>query len=165
VENDVSEIDIRPAVATDARLILKFIVDLAVYEKAESEVVATEDDIRDSLFSEHSTTRALICTVDGKLAGYAVYFYNYSTWLAKNGLYLEDLYISPKYRGQGAGKAMLKYLAKIAVSKDCGRFEWSVLDWNTPAIDFYESIGAEAQNEWVVYRLAGKSLRDFADNE
>jgi GNAT superfamily N-acetyltransferase len=161
----VSEIDIRPAVAADAELILKFITDLAVYEKAKHEVVGTEDDIRGSLFGEHSTTQALICTVDGKPAGYAVYFFNYSTWLGKNGLYLEDLYISPKYRGDGAGKAMLKHLAKEAVSQNCGRFEWCVLDWNTPAIDFYESIGAEAQNEWVVYRLAGKPLRDFAENK
>ncbi len=158
------EIDIRPAVAEDAALILKFITDLAIYEKAEHEVVATEDDIRDSLFAEHSTTEALICTVDGKPAGYGVYFYNYSTWLGRRGLYLEDLYISPQYRGKGAGKAMLQYLARTAVSQKCGRFEWSVLDWNTPAIKFYESIGAKPQDEWIAYRLAGKALQDFAES-
>ncbi|HEY8569978.1 GNAT family N-acetyltransferase, partial [Microbulbifer sp.] len=104
------------------------------------------------------------CNIDNKPVGFAVYFFNYSTWLGKNGLYLEDLYISPEYRGAGAGKALLKHLAKIAVSKNCGRFEWSVLDWNEPAIRFYQSIGAKSQDEWVGYRLAGNALEEFANS-
>lgn len=95
--------------------------------------------------------------------GYGVYFYNYSTWLAKNGLYLEDLYVAPPYRKIGAGKAILKYLAQQAVAKNCGRFEWCVLDWNQPAIDFYQSIGAEPQDEWIIYRLSGEALENFAN--
>jgi GNAT superfamily N-acetyltransferase len=164
VEHDVNKISIRPAVAEDAALILQFVTNLAVYEKAEHEVVASEEDIRDSLFCKNSTAEALICSIEGIPAGYAVYFYNYSTWLGRKGLYLEDLYVSPDFRGKGAGKALLKYLAKTAVSQKCGRFEWSVLDWNTPAIEFYESIGALPQNEWVAYRLAGDALIKFAEN-
>jgi GNAT superfamily N-acetyltransferase len=155
-------IDIREATVEDSELILRFITELAVYEKAEDQVTATANDIRDSIFGAGSTTHALVCMVDNAPVGYAVYFYNYSTWLGKNGLYLEDLYVSPQYRNCGAGKALLQYLAQIAVSKGCGRFEWCVLDWNAPAIDFYESIGASAQREWVVYRLSGDKLRSFA---
>jgi len=154
---------IRSANAGDAALILRFITDLAIYEEAESEVVASESDIRDSLFARDSSTHALICELDGKAIGFAVYFFNYSTWLGKHGLYLEDLYVAPESRGSGAGKALLKHLAQIAVSKNCGRFEWSVLDWNEPAIGFYKSIGAEPQDEWVAYRLTGKALVDLAE--
>ena len=138
----MSNIEIRQAIAEDVGLILRFITDLAIYEKAEHEVLASEADIKQSLFGEDSTASALICTIDNKPVGYAVYFFNYSTWLGKTGLYLEDLYVSPEYRGAGAGMALLKHLAKIAVAKGCGRFEWNVLDWNEPAIQFYESIGA-----------------------
>jgi GNAT superfamily N-acetyltransferase len=157
-------IEIRPATTEDADLILRMIIELAVYEKLESEVEASESDIRESIFGEGSSTSALICLVDGKAVGYAVYFFNYSTWLGKNGLYLEDLYVSPKQRGLGAGKALLKHLAEIAVSRNCGRFEWSVLDWNEPAINFYKSLGAKPQNEWVGYRLTGKALEDLANS-
>lgn len=156
------DIQIRTANQQDASLILRFITELAVYEKAESEVKAEVADIERSLFGEEATAYALVCNVDGEAAGYAVYFFNYSTWLGKNGLYLEDLYITPQHRGKGAGKALFRHLARLAVQKDCGRFEWSVLDWNEPAIKFYESCGAQAQNEWVGYRLAGQALRDFA---
>lgn len=156
-------IAIRTAVAEDSALILRFITDLAIYENAEDAVVATEKDIRDSLFADATTTHGLICEVDGKPAGYAVYFFNYSTWLGKNGLYLEDLYVSPACRGMGAGKALLQHLAKIALSRNCGRMEWSVLDWNAPAIEFYQSIGARPQTEWVPYRLTGKALVDLAE--
>lgn len=155
---------IRPASAGDAALILRFITDLAIYEKAEDEVEATEDDIRCSLFGPDSTAHALICEIDSSPAGFAVYFFNYSTWLGKNGLYLEDLYVAPAFRGVGAGKAVLKHLARIAVANDCGRFEWSVLDWNEPAIRFYESLGAKPQDEWVPYRLAGQALVDLAES-
>jgi len=155
---------IRPANADDSALILRFITDLAIYEKAEDAVIATEADIRNSLFAVNSTTSAVICEIDDQAVGFAVYFFNYSTWLAKNGLYLEDLYVSPECRGMGAGKALLKYLAQIALSKNCGRFEWSVLDWNQPAIEFYQSIGAKPQDEWVGYRLTGKALEELAEN-
>jgi len=157
-------IEIRPASAGDASLIMRFITDLAIYENAEDAVVATEDDIRNSLFGQGSTTLALICEIDARPAGFAVYFYNYSTWLGKHGLYLEDLFVSPEFRGLGAGKALLKHLAKIAVAKNCGRFEWSVLDWNEPAIKFYQALGAKPQDEWVPYRLTGKALLDLAES-
>jgi len=153
---------IRPATAEDAELILRFITDLAIYEKAKHEVKTDAAGIRDSLFSEGSTAHGLICENDGQPIGYAVYFFNYSTWLGKHGLYLEDLYVSPEARGVGAGKALLRHLAQLAVARDCGRFEWSVLDWNTPAIDFYESFGARPQSEWTTYRLTGQALLDFA---
>jgi len=160
----MSNIEIRPADAKDAALLLRFITDLAIYEKARDSVLASEADIRHSLFGKGSTTSAVICEIDGKPVGYAVYFFNYSTWLGKNGLYLEDLYVSPECRGLGAGKALLKHLAQIALSKNCGRFEWSVLDWNEPAIRFYQSIGAEPQDEWVAYRLTGQALKDLAES-
>lgn len=160
----MSNIKIRPAVAEDAALILRFITDLAIYEEAEDSVVAGEADIRHTLFGQGTTTNALICEIDDEAVGFAVYFFNYSTWLGKNGLYLEDLYVSPDYRGFGAGKALLKHLAQIAVARDCGRLEWSVLDWNEPAIRFYQSIGAKPQDEWVAYRLTGQALLDLAEN-
>jgi len=160
----VSGIKIRKATSEDSALILMFITELAIYEDAENEVVATESDIRKSLFGSDSTTRAVICNIDNEPVGFALYFFNYSTWLGKHGLYLEDLYVSPDHRGSGAGKALLKYLAKIALSMGCGRFEWSVLDWNEPAIKFYQSIGAKLQDEWVAYRLTGKALEELADS-
>jgi GNAT superfamily N-acetyltransferase len=153
---------IRPATADDAELILRFITELAIYEKAEHEVKTDAAGIRDSLFAEGSTAHGLICEHDGQPIGYAVYFFNYSTWLGKHGLYLEDLYVSQQARGIGAGKALLRHLAQLAVARGCGRFEWSVLDWNTPAIDFYESFGARPQSEWTTYRLTGQALLNFA---
>jgi len=158
-------IQIRDAGIDDARLILDFITELAIYEKAEHEVVASVADIEQSLFGEGASARALICNIDGEPAGYAVYFFSYSTWLGKQGLYLEDLYVSPRFRGIGAGKHLLRYLARLACETGCGRFEWSVLDWNEPAIEFYRAIGAAAQGEWVRYRLAGESLQAFARGE
>lgn len=155
-------IRIRPAHENDSPLILRFINELAAYEKAGDKVAATVDSVAASLFGEGTPARALICEVDGVAAGFAVYFFNYSTWQARKGLYLEDLYVSPDVRGCGAGKRMLQYLAAIAVENGCGRFEWSVLDWNQPAIDFYLSIGAKPQDEWVRYRMEGGALRDFA---
>ena len=158
----MSRLVIREAKPEDSNVILNFILELAKYEKLEPEVLATETSIRNSIFGSESSTKALICEKNGIPIGYAIYFFNYSTWLGKHGLYLEDLYICQSERGFGAGKALLKYLARIAVSKDCGRFEWSVLDWNQPAIDLYESLGAESQNEWVVFRLSGQKLMDLA---
>ena len=156
-------IEIKNATIDDAGIILNFVRELAIYEKAEREVVATEEDIRNTIFGPGSSTFALICYLDGAPIGFAVYFYNYSTWLGKNGLFLEDLYVSPNHRGIGAGKRLLKRLAKLAVDNNCGRFEWNVLDWNEPAINFYESIGAKPQSEWVGYRLTGDALTNLAN--
>ncbi|NVK71977.1 MAG: GNAT family N-acetyltransferase [Oceanospirillaceae bacterium] len=153
---------IREAKREDSSTILRFVKELAAYEKAEHEVLATKEMIESFIFSEHSTTKAIICESEGNPIGFAVYFFNYSTWLGKHGLYLEDLYVSPSERGCGAGKALLKHLAGIAVANDCGRFEWSVLDWNKPAIDFYESLGAKPKSEWLGYQLTGESLAALA---
>lgn len=157
-------IKIRTAVVSDAELILHFIRELAIYEKAEHEVLATVESIKASMFGEHSGVHGLICLLDDQPIGFAVYFYNYSTWLAKPGLYLEDLYVSPEHRGRGAGVALLKKLANIALENNCGRFEWSCLDWNTPSREFYEALGAEPQSEWIGYRMSGDTLLNFAKN-
>jgi GNAT superfamily N-acetyltransferase len=154
---------IRPATRDDAALILRFITELAIYERAENEVKTDAAGIEASLFSQDSSASALICERNGQPIGYAVYFFNYSTWLGCNGLYLEDLYVTPEARGTGAGKALLQHLARIAVSRGCGRFEWSVLDWNEPAIQFYESLGARPQDEWTTYRLTGAALHTLAE--
>ncbi|MFN7091189.1 MAG: GNAT family N-acetyltransferase [Allorhizobium sp.] len=156
---------IRSATPDDAATILGFITELAVYEKAGHEVEATEETIRTSIFGEGSVTEAAILEHEGRPAGFAVWFYSYSTWQAKNGLYLEDLYVSPDHRGSGAGKLLLRHLARVAVERGCGRFEWSVLDWNEPAIRVYDAVGAEPQNEWIRYRLTGDKLKDFAGTE
>lgn len=158
----VAAVSIRVATVDDAGLILRFIRELAIYEKAESSVQTDEAGIRASLFGPDAKAQALICEIDGQPIGYAVYFFNYSTWLGRNGIYLEDLYVSPERRGSGAGKALLQHIARLAVAQGCGRFEWSVLDWNAPAIAFYEAAGATAQSEWTVYRLEGEALRRFA---
>lgn len=151
-------ISVRAAELADAGLILDFIIELAVYEKARQEVVTSVTEIESSLFGPHAKAKALLCMHDGIAVGYAVYFYNYSTWLGKNGIYLEDVYVTPAARGKGCGKALLKHIARIAVEEKCGRFEWSVLDWNKPAIDFYEALGARPQSEWSIYRLTGDAL-------
>lgn len=158
-------ISVRDATASDAATILRFIRELADYEKALHEVEATEETVGTSIFGDGSVTHALICERDGEAVGMAVYFFSYSTWQAKNGLYLEDLYVTPEARGLGAGKALLRRLAQIAVETGCGRFEWSVLDWNEPSIRVYEAIGAEPQTEWIRYRLAGETLAAFARSE
>lgn len=158
-------IEIRDATVDDPALILRFVKELAAYERAPEAVVATEADIRHSLFGADAIVRAVICEMDEVPVGFAVYFFNYSTWMGRRGLYLEDLYVSPAYRRAGAGKALLKHLARVARSQGCGRLEWSVLDWNTPAIRFYESIGAEPLKEWVGYRLAGDALDRFASGK
>lgn len=153
---------LRPATAADAGLILRFIIELAVYEKEPDAVVTDQAGIAASLFGEGATASALVAELDGEPVGYAVWFANYSTWLGRNGLYLEDLYVTPAVRGRGVGKAILRHLAALAVAAGCGRMEWSVLDWNRPAITFYESVGARPQSEWTVYRLAGDALGRFA---
>ena len=155
-------IEIRPATASDAALVLHFIRELAIYEKALHEVRATEESIRASVFGPDSRTDCVICEQDGEAVGFALYFFNHSTWLGKYGLFLEDLYVTPERRGTGAGKALLTHLARTAVERDCGRFEWNVLDWKEPAIRFYESLGARPLSEWVGYRLEGRALQDLA---
>ena len=160
----MTEVKIRKATIDDSSLILTFVKELATYEKSQDAVLASVDDIKKNLFDKNTTTEAVICLSDDKPIGFAVYFLNFSTWLGKNGLYLEDLYVNPEFRGCGAGKKLLKYLAQLAVENDCGRFEWSVLDWNEPAINFYESIGAKPLSEWVGYRMEAQSLKDFAKN-
>ena len=153
---------IRPAVKADTATILHFIRELAIYEKAEHEAKATEEHIHRTLFNEQPKAHAIICELNGEAIGFAVYFFSYSTWQGQYGIYLEDLYVSPAHRGVGAGKQLLTALAKVAVDNDCGRFEWSVLDWNQPAIDFYESLGAKPQSEWIKYRLDGQALQELA---
>lgn len=158
----MSELVIRAAQSSDAQCILDFITELAVYERAEHEVEATLDDIRARLFDAHATVHALIAEEAGEPVGYAVYFLSFSTWLGRHGIFLEDLYITPAARGCGHGRAMLRHLARHAAANGYGRVEWNVLDWNTPAIAFYESIGARPQSEWIGYRLTGEALQAFA---
>lgn len=156
---------IRPATPADTQQIFDFIVELAIYERAEHEVKSTPNDLHNNLFNESPKAFALICeqVTEGKAQaiGFALYFYNYSTWLGKHGIYLEDLYVTPEARGLGAGKQLLKRLAQIAVSEGLGRVEWSVLDWNEPAINFYLSLGAKPQDEWTVYRLTDQAMNEF----
>lgn len=158
----MTDLTIRPATVEDTDLILHFVRELAIYEKAEHEVLATPAHVQRTLFNDNPKVFGLICLDGDTPVGFAVYFFNYSTWQGRHGLYLEDLYVSPDSRGQGAGKALLAHLARIAVERDCGRFEWSVLDWNAPSIAFYDSLGAEPQNEWIRYRLTGQALHDLA---
>lgn len=153
---------IRAATPEDAALLHELVTALAVYEREPHAVKATVEDLRASLFDEGATAHALVCEQDGEAVGFAVYFFNYSTWLGRNGIYLEDLFVRPEHRGRGAGLALLRHLARLAVERGCGRFEWSVLDWNQPAIDFYRAAGARPMDEWTVYRMEGQALRDFA---
>ena len=162
VFNTMTALKIRPATIHDTAVILQFVRELAIYEEAEHEAVATPEHVHRTLFCNNPKVFGVICLDGDTPIGFAVYFFNYSTWQGQHGLYLEDLYISPDHRGKGAGKAMLKHLAGIAVSNDCGRFEWSVLDWNTPSIEFYDKLGASPQPEWLRYRMAGQTLKEFA---
>ena len=160
--NAAPALHIRPATVADTDTILYFIRELAIYEKAEHEALATPEHIHRTLFGAQPSVFGLICELDGQAVGFAVYFFNYSTWQGQQGLYLEDLYVTPHHRGVGAGKALLQRLAHIALQHDCGRFEWSVLDWNTPSIQFYDSLGAKPQSEWIRYRMTGQALLDLA---
>ena len=149
---------IRPARPGDESLLLELIHELAVYEKAPAEAVATPELIHQALFGDQPTAEAVIAEWQEKSAGFALFFHNFSTWIGKPGLYLEDLFVRESVRGKGIGKALLLHLAGIARDRNCGRMEWSVLDWNRPAIEFYESLGAKPQSEWTVYRLDEKAL-------
>jgi GNAT superfamily N-acetyltransferase len=155
---------IRLAKPEDVEVIHQLIYELSVYEKAPDEAKATVDAIRTSLFSEKPVAHCHVAEVDGKVVGIAIWFLNYSTWLGKPGIYLEDLFVQPKYRKQGLGKEFMKVLAKLCVENGYERFQWWVLDWNTPSIDFYKSIGAVAMDEWTVFRLSGDELKNFAAN-
>jgi GNAT superfamily N-acetyltransferase len=155
---------IRPATTDDTALILDFIRALADYEKLSPEVSATEAQLRATLFPATGAPVAhcVLAFAGDVPAGFAIFFYNYSTFLAKPGLYLEDLFVKPEFRGRGLGKALLLHLAKLANARGCGRMEWSVLDWNQPAIEFYERLGARRMREWQICRLAGPALARFA---
>ena len=155
-------IHLRPAQPGDEPLILRFIRGLAEYEKLAHECIATEADLTRSLFGAQPDAEVILAFADGAPAGFALFFHNYSTFLARRGLYLEDLFVLPEYRGQGIGLALLRELARIAVERQCGRMEWSVLTWNEPAIGFYEKLGARAMDGWKVYRLTGDSLEKVA---
>jgi GNAT superfamily N-acetyltransferase len=162
VENMASTFAIRPATAADAGAILELIKELADYEKLSHEVVATEDDIRKSLFGGRPFAEALIGDYNGRPISFALFFYNYSTFLGKPGIYLEDLYVKPEHRGNGFGRQMLAHIARIARANNCSRFEWSVLDWNKPAIRTYEQLNAKPMREWILYRLTGEALDQLA---
>lgn len=158
----MANIEIRKGIAEDIGQIFHFIRELAIYEKALDEVATDESQLHGALFGDTPRAFPLICEIDGEPAGFAIYFYNFSTWLGQYGIFLEDLYVSPQYRGHGAGKALLQFLARKAVAEGCGRFEWNVLDWNEPSIKFYEACGAIPMSEWVGYRLHGDALKTFA---
>jgi GNAT superfamily N-acetyltransferase len=159
-------ISIRPATADDVPLILRLIRELATYERLLDDVEATEEALRRSLFPAEGTPPAahvVVGLLDGKPAGFALYFFTFSTFLAKPGLYLEDIFVIPQSRRHGLGRALLLHLAEIARSRGCGRMEWSVLDWNAPARSFYTGLGAAPLEEWTVFRLTGASLRDLVN--
>lgn len=153
---------ISAATPNDVGHIMRFIQELADYERESDAVVATAEDLHKVLFCDHPKVFCVICREGAEVVGFALYFFNFSTWLGRFGLYLEDLYVTPQHRGKGAGKKLLAHLAAIAVAKECGRFEWSVLNWNKPAIDFYESMDAHPQSEWMTYRLTGDALQKLA---
>ena len=154
---------IRPATEKDTPVIITLIKELADYERLSHEVVASEDDIRNSLFGVRPFAQALIGVNEGIAVSFALYFYNFSTFLGKPGIYLEDLYVQPEHRGKGFGRKMLVHIARLAKKQNCGRFEWSVLDWNEPAIRTYEKLNAKPMNEWILYRLTGEALDNLAD--
>jgi GNAT superfamily N-acetyltransferase len=158
-------LSIRSATDADTALILTLIRELADYERLAHAVTATEADLRQQLFGESPAAEVLIGEVDGEAAGFALFFHTFSTFLGRRGLYLEDLYVRPAFRGVGLGRHMMATLARIAVQRGCGRFEWSVLDWNTPAIAFYRRLGAVGMDEWTVQRLEGPALHALAAHD
>jgi GNAT superfamily N-acetyltransferase len=154
---------IRPAKREEVGDVLQLIQDLATYEKAPDQVEASRDDLLNTIFAKEPRVFCDLVEVDGQIAGMAIWFLNYSTWQAKHGIYLEDLYIKPEFRARGYGKALLKHLAQICDKEGYGRLQWWVLDWNSPAIEFYKSFGAEAMDEWTVYRTSGQALKDLGN--
>ena len=154
--------EIREAVVDDLPLILRFIKDLAEYERMRDDVITTEEILKHSIFGEGSNTSVLLAFYNDEPVGFAIYFYNFSSFLGKKGIYLEDLFVQPDARGKGFGKALLIRLAEIARDDDCGRLEWAVLDWNEPAIDFYKNLGAVQMDEWTVFRLNREAIEILA---
>jgi len=157
-----SDFKIRAAAEDDAAVILSLIKELAEYEHLSHEVAATDDDIRQSLFGDRPVAEALIGEYQGLPVSFALFFYNFSTFLGQPGIYLEDLYVQPQYRSNGFGRKMLAHIARLAKERRCGRFEWSVLDWNEPAIRTYDRLNAKPMKEWILYRLTGEALNKLA---
>jgi GNAT superfamily N-acetyltransferase len=162
IPTKISGFVIRRASEDEVPLIREFILKLAEYEQLTHEVTATEEQLRRYLFGEEKVAEVVIGYFRDTPVGFALYFYNFSTFLARPGIYLEDLYVLEEYRGKGFGKTLLTYLAHEAVKRGCGRFEWAVLDWNEPSIDFYRSLGAKMMNEWIINRVTGQSLTELA---
>jgi GNAT superfamily N-acetyltransferase len=160
---EITDFQIRSARVDDVPIILQLIRDLATYERAPEEVTATEEQLVDVLFGEKPVAKVLLAFEEESPVGFAVYFYSFSTWLGRPGLYLEDLFVNPEKRGKGYGRALLVELAKIARDRGCGRMEWAVLNWNEPAIKFYRALGAKPMNEWTVFRLTRDEIAKVAD--
>jgi GNAT superfamily N-acetyltransferase len=158
ISTTIPDFTIRFASAEDIPLILRFITGLADYEKLTHEVTATEELLRDTLFGVHRVAEVLIGDYQAEPVGFALFFHNFSTFLGRPGIYLEDLFVAPEMRGRGFGRALLAYLAKLAKERNCGRVEWAVLDWNEPSIQFYKKLGAVPMDDWTVFRLAGEAL-------
>ena len=158
----ISDLVIRPATAADVPIILELIRELATYERAPNEVTATQEQLVDVLFGPRPAAEVLLAFEEETPVGFAVFFHNFSTWLGRSGLYLEDLFVRPEQRGKGYGRALLVHLAKIAHERGCGRMEWAVLDWNEPAIQFYKKIGAAPLDEWTVFRLTRDGIAKLA---
>lgn len=161
---NINGLEIIPATVNDVQLVFEFIKALADYERLPHEVVATEDLLKQTLFGERKVAEVVIGYADGIPVGFALYFHNFSTFLGRPGIYLEDLFVKPEFRGKGFGKALLVYLAKITKERNCGRLEWSVLDWNEPSIKFYKSLGAKQMDDWTMYRVTGKALDQLAES-
>ena len=157
------DVRIEAATARDVPLILSLIKALAEYERLADQVVATEANLRESLFGAQPHAEAVLAYAGTEAVGFALWFHNYSTFLGRHGLYLEDLFVLPAWRGRGIGRALLGHLARVAVARGCGRMEWAVLDWNDTAIRFYRSIGAQPMDEWTVFRLTGDAIRQAAE--
>jgi GNAT superfamily N-acetyltransferase len=159
-----ADIRIDPATRADLPVVLDLVKRLADYERLGAEVVATEDDLRAALFGPSAQVQALIARSGAEPVGFAVFFYNFSTFLGRPGVYVEDIFVVPAWRRHGVGRRLLRRLAQLAVERDCGRLEWSVLDWNEPAIRFYRAVGAQAMSDWTIYRLTGDALVRFASD-
>ena len=157
-----NDADIRPATVEDVPLLLRFVRELADYERLAHEVTATEEALRNAMFGARPYAEAIVANVDGAPVGFAVYFHTFSTFLGVPGLYLEDLYVRPTHRRRGVGEALLRRVATIACERDCGRLEWAALDWNAPAVGFYKRLGAETLADWTTYRLTGEALQRLA---
>lgn len=163
IQTRIEGFEIRHAIEEDVPIILNLIKELAVYEKLLHEVVTTEEVLKKNLFGRKRYAETILGYYLDEPVGFVLFFHNFSTFVGKPGLYLEDLYVKPEFRGKGFGKILLSYLAKLAVERDCGRYEWAVLDWNEPALEFYKSLGARVMDEWLIHRMAGEELVRLAE--